>query len=400
MGKRWRMVGAVAVAVAVALAGAAGALWLNLLGPLAAGTAQAAKPPSAAASAALEFRADEVIKPALADLSELIEFSGPLIAPNTAVLRAKASGTLLALDVVEGTRVRVGQALGRIDMAELGSRIAERYANLESARATVLQAERSHAGNERLAAQNFISGTALDNSRATLDTARAALAASQALLATTQVAQRDALLVAPIAGIVAKRHVLPGEKVSVEQQVLTLVDLARLELAGNVATHVVARLQPGLPVQVTVDGLAAPLSGELARIAPAAEAGTRSIGVTVALANPGERLRAGQYALARVVLADPQPRLVLPLAALGATGGQAFVWLIDKGLLVRRAVTLGRRDEAGGRAEVLSGVGPGDIVLAARFDNLREGAPARVLAAALVAVAPQLAAASAASAAR
>ena len=285
-------------------------------------------------------------------------------------------------------------------MAELGSRIAERYANLESARATVLQAERSHAGNERLAAQNFISGTALDNSRATLDTARAALAAAQALLATTQVAQRDALLVAPIAGIVAKRHVLPGEKVSVEQQVLTLVDLARLELAGNVATHVVARLQPGLPVQVTVDGLAAPLSGELARIAPAAEAGTRSIGVTVALANPGERLRAGQYALARVVLADPQPRLVLPLAALGATGGQAFVWLIDKGLLVRRAVTLGRRDEAGGRAEVLSGVGPGDIVLAARFDNLREGAPARVLAGALAAATPQLAAASAASAAR
>ena len=395
MGKRW-LIGGVVV---VLLAAAGGGLWMTQLGPLAGGNAQAAKLPGAGASAPLTFRANEVIQPALAQLSELIEFSGPLVAPNSAVLRAKASGTLLTLDVAEGSRVRAGQALGRIDMAELGSRIAERNANLESARATLLQAERSHAGNERLAAQNFISGTALDNSRATLDTARAALSAAQAALATTQVAQRDASLVAPIAGIVAKRHVLPGEKVSVEQQVLTLVDLARLELAGNVATHAVARLQPGMPVQISVEGLDTPLTGALARIAPAAEAGTRSIGVTVLLANPGERLRAGQYALAQVLLADPQPRLVLPLAALGSTGGQSFVWLIDKGLLVRRAVTLGRRDEAGGRAELLSGVGPNDQVLAARFDNLREGAPARVLAAGVPAAALPVAALAAASAA-
>ena len=399
MGKRLRWLGA----VAVMLAAAAGGVWMSQRGPLSAGSAQAARPPAAAASAPLDFRADEVIKPTLARLSELVEFSGPLVAPNTAVLRAKASGTLLALDVAEGARVRAGQAVGRIDMAELGSRIAERHANLESARATVLQAERSHDSNERLAAQSFISGTALDNSRATLDTARAALSAAQAALATTQVAQRDASLTAPIAGIVARRHVLPGEKVSVEQQVLTLVDLARLELAGNVGTHAVARLQPGMPVQITVEGLDTPLAGELARIAPAAEAGTRSIGVTVALANPGERLRAGQYALARVVLADSQPRLVLPLAALGSTGGQSFVWLIDKGLLVRRAVTLGRRDEAGGRAEVLHGVDAEATVLAARFDKLREGAPARVLAAGAAPAAPTMAlqaAASAPSAAR
>ena len=394
MGKRWRVVGLMGMAVVV-VAALAGGVWMTQRGPWSAGHAQAAKLPGAAASAPLDFRANEVIQATLAQLSEVVEFSGPLVAPNTAVLRAKASGTLLALDVAEGSRVRAGQALGRIDMAELGSRIAERNANLESARASLLQAERSHAGNERLAAQNFISAAALDNSRATLDTTRAALAAAQATLATTQVAQRDASLVAPIAGIVAKRHVLPGEKVSVEQQVLTLVDLARLELAGNVATHAVARLQPGMPVQVQVEGGDAPLTGELVRIAPAAEAGTRAIGVTVALANPGERLRAGQYALARVVLADPQPRLVLPLAAVGATSGQSFVWLIDKGVLVRRAVTLGRRDEAGGRAEVLSGVGPDDQVLAARFDSLREGAPARVLAAGTAPAAPPIAMAAA-----
>ena len=384
MRKSW-LIGAGVVVAAAAGAG----VWMTQRGSLPVGSAQAAKAPGAAASAPLDFRANEVVSPQLARLSQTIEFSGPLVAPNTAVLRAKASGTLLALDVAEGARVRAGQALGRIDMADLGSRIAERDANLESARATVLQAERSHASNERLAAQNFISGTALDNSRATLDTARAALSAAQASLATTRVAQRDANLVAPIAGIVAKRHVLPGEKVAVEQQVLTLVDLAQLELAGSVGTHEVGRLAPGMVVQVRVEGLAQPIAGQVARIAPAAEAGTRSIGVTVAVANRDERLRAGQYALARVELPDELQRLVVPLAAVGSTSGQNHVWLIDKGVLARRAVTLGRRDEAGGRVEVLNGLATDAQVLAARFDNLREGAPARVMAPApLAAAAP------------
>ena len=388
------LIGAGVVVVAAAGVG----VWMTQRGPLAPGTAQVAKAPGASASAPLDFRANEVVSPQWARLSQTLEFSGPLVAPNTAVLRAKASGTLLALDVTEGARVRAGQLLGRIDMAELGSRIAERDANLESARATVLQAERSHASNDRLAAQNFISAAALDNSRATLDTARAALSAAQASLATTRVAQRDASLVAPIAGIVAKRHVLPGEKVAVEQQVLTLVDLAQLELAGNVGTHEVARLAPGMAVEVRVEGVAQPITGQVARIAPAAEAGTRSIGVTVTVANRDERLRAGQYALARVDLPDGQQRLLVPLAAVGASSGQNHVWLIDNGVLARRAITLGRRDEAGSRVEVLTGLATDAQVLAARFDNLREGAPARVLAAAPLAAAGSASSAAASAA--
>ena len=389
-----------AVVVVVVVAAVAGsALWMNQRGPMQAGSAQAASKPRtvAAASAAaasavpLEFLASEVVQPGRASLSQSIEFSGPLVAPNTAVLRAKAAGTLLGLSVREGDRVSAGQVVGRIDMADLGSRIAERGALLESSRATLAQAERSHASNERLAAQGFISASALDSSRAQVDTARAGLNAAQATLDTTRIAQRDAALLAPIAGIVAKRHVLPGEKVTVEQPVLTLVDLRTLELAGSVATHEVGRLAPGMAVWVTVEGNAAPLAGQLVRIAPTAEAGTRAIGVTVALPNGQERLRGGQYALARVELSDPQQRMVLPVPAVASTGGQSQVWLIDQGVLVRRAITLGRRDDAGGRVEVLEGLAADAQVLAARFDNLREGAPARVVAARTPPAAPGVA---------
>ena len=355
----------------------------------------------------LEFAPRELTRPLLVRLPAVLEFSGPLVAPQTELVRAKVNGTLFTLTVGEGNRVQAGQLLGRIELAELNTRVAERQAMLESARATLAQADRAHASNERLAAQQFISAQALETSRAALDTGRANLNAAQAALETARVGQREASLLAPIAGILARRHVLPGERLSVKQQVLSIVGLSRLELAGNVGTHEVARLAAGMPVQVQVEGLTQPVAGRLARIAPAAEPGTRSIGVTIELANLrrcvglpqagapprgaggaadlgadcAELLRAGQYALARVTLADDTERLTLPDTALGKTGGQDHVWVIDNGLLARRAVTVGRRDERAGRVEVLQGVTPASQVLAARFDNLREGAKASVVAA-------------------
>lgn len=328
----------------------------------------------------LEFMQREVVKPAWAAMPVTIEFSGPLVAPDSAIVRAKAAGTLVGLHVQEGARVKPGQPLGRIDLAELQSRSSERLAAAEAARAALAQAERTHASNERLAAQSFISPHALETSRSQLDSARAMHEAARAALDATRVGLREAALVAPIGGIVARRHVVPGEKVALEQPLLTLVDLARLELAGSVGTHEVARLQPGMPVQVRVEGFAAPVTGTLARIAPAAETGTRSIGVTIALANARETLRAGQYAVARVELGDEQRRLTVPVGAVGSTAGQDHVWVISEGALLRRAVTLGRRDESRGRVEVLTGLAPEAQVLAARFDNLREGAKAVVVA--------------------
>ena len=332
------------------------------------------------AAVTLEFEAREVVRPQWTKMPATIEFSGPLVAPDTAVVRAKAGGTLVGLTVQEGSRVKVGQSLGRIDLAELMSRSSERQASADAARAALAQAERTHASNERLAAQSFISSIALETSRSQLDSARAMYEAAIASLDVSKVSLREAALVAPIGGIVAKRHVVPGEKVVMEQTLLTIVDLSRLELAGLVGTHEVPRLQPGMAVQVRIEGMAQPVVGRLARIAPMAEAGTRSIGVTIALDNPKETLRAGQYALARVDLADDTKRLTVPLTALGNTSGQDQVWVISDGALLRRAVTLGRHDATRGRVEVLSGLTDDARVLGVRFDNLREGAKALVVA--------------------
>jgi membrane fusion protein (multidrug efflux system) len=364
----------VAIAVGVAIKTGKGPAALP------ASAAMAANVPDAAASdAPLDFTVSEAARPVALALPQFIEFSGALVAPNTAMVRAKATGTLLTLAVQEGQRVKAGELLGRIDVSDLASHVAERSANLAAVRATLAQAQRTHDSNIGLANDKFISPIALDSSRSQLDSAKAQAAAAEAALDSSRIALRDASLVAPISGIVSKRYVVAGEKVSAEQQVVTIVDLRLLELAGTVGTQDVARLSAGMPVTLKIEGIDKPIDGRLARIAPAAEAGTRSIGVAVQLQNPRETMRAGQYAVAQVKIGDATARLTVPIGAISSSSGQEYVWTVEGGKLLRRTVTTGRRDPVRGRAEVLDGLSPDVPVLGARFDNLREGAKARVV---------------------
>jgi len=351
-----------------------------------ASAAMAANAPDAAASEVpLDFTPNEASKPLQLALPQVVEFSGPLVAPNTAIVRAKATGTLLSLDVQEGQRVKAGEPIGRIDVSDLQSKVAERAANLAAVRTTLDQAQRTHESNIGLANDKFISPIALENSKSALESAKAGVAAAQAALDSARIALRDASLLAPISGIVSKKYVVSGEKVTAEQQVVTIVDLHLLELAGTVGTQEVGQLSTGMPVTLKIEGLGKPIDGKLARIAPAAEAGTRSIGVVVQLQNPKETMRAGQYAVAQVQIGDATPRLTVPISAISSASGQEYVWTVEKGKLLRRTVTTGRRDPVKGRAEVLEGLTPDALVLGARFDNLREGAKARVVAVATAA---------------
>jgi RND family efflux transporter MFP subunit len=397
MRKRWVVGGVVAIiaiAAGIALKGGKD----NFIVP--ASAALASTPDKKPVDPPLDFTSLEAARPLTLTMPQVIEFSGALVAPDTAMVRAKATGTLLSLDVQEGSRVKAGQALGRIDVSDLQSHVAERSANLAAVKTTLAQAERTHKSNIDLAASNFISPIALESSRLQVESARAQVAAAEAAADSARVALRDAALIAPIGGIVSKRYVVPGEKVTAEQQVVTIVDLRRLELAGTVGTPDVPKLKPGMPVELRIEGMSDPVHGTLARIAPAADAGTRSIGVAVQIDNPTEALRAGQYAVAQVVIGGVTPRLTVPVGAISTASGQEYVWTIEKGQLLRRTVITGRRDPVRGRAEVLEGLSPDAYVLGARFDNLREGAKARIVASATSNSPAPAAAASAVTAAR
>jgi RND family efflux transporter MFP subunit len=240
-------------------------------------------------------------------------------------------------------------------------------------------AEKTRTTNQTLLKQNFISQNAFDNSESSYNVAQGSVKSAEAQVQIAKNALRDAVAVSPLTGIVAKRHVQPGEKVAFDSPLVTVVDLKDMELQAVVPATDVPELSIGKMVELTIDGFGERrFSGRVERINPATEPGTRSILVYVGIPNQDGSLRGGMFATGRIALAAGAPVPTVPATALRTEAGQAFVWTLEDRKLVKRIVMTGARDDAAGRVELRTALPVGALVLAAKFDNLKDGAPAMV----------------------
>jgi len=234
----------------------------------------------------LEFAPTDLTAVEMRPLSRWLAVSGALQPVRQAVIKARVSGEVRKVEVREGEPVREGQAVARFDTADLDARVAERLGAYESAKAQLALAEKTRAMNVRLLNEKFISQNAFDGSESSLSVAQGSVKSAEAQLRLAQNARRDATVAAPLSGIVAKRHVQPGEKVAFDAPLLTIVDLRDLELAANVPAVDVPELKVGMPVELAVDGYGdRRFGGRIERINPTTEPGTRSILVFVGLPN-------------------------------------------------------------------------------------------------------------------
>ena len=282
--------------------------------------------------------------------------------------------------VREGEPVRAGQVLARLDTADLEAKLIERQGALESARAQLALAEKTRASNVKLLNEKFISQTAFDSSQSGLDVAKGNVKSLEAQVKLAEYALRDAVVIAPLPGIVGKRHAQVGEKVALEAPIVTVVDLAELELQAMVPAIDIPGLAVGMPVELAVDGFGErKFNGRIGRINPSTEPGTRAILVYVGMKNADAALRSGMFANGRIALAASEPIPTLPQAAVRTEAGPEL--RVDDRQRQARPAASSRSAGATtttGRVEVKTAL-PRDLpVLATRFDNLKEGAPALV----------------------
>jgi RND family efflux transporter MFP subunit len=328
----------------------------------------------------LEFTVRDVVQVTPRALASELALPGTVQAVSQATVRSKLSAEVRSVGVREGDRVRAGQVVAELDTAQLRMQQAERQAALESARAQLAQTERTREVNAQLVKQNFISQNAFDTADSAYRAQAAAVTAAQAQLEQTQLLLADAVVRAPIDGLVARRHVQPGEKVTFDAPLVAIVDLARLEVQAQAPVSEVVQIAVGARADVEIEGLSErSFAGRVERINPSAEPGSRTINVYVSLANENALLRAGMFARVRLQVRQDREVPALPLSAIQNDGGQAVVWLIADGRLARRAVTLGRRDERAQMVEIVGGVSAADQVIATKFDNLRDGLAARIV---------------------
>jgi RND family efflux transporter MFP subunit len=334
---------------------------------------------SGAAAVTLEFTHADVAHVQSLPLARWLPVSGTLQPLNQATVKAKVSGDVRQITVREGETVQAGQVLARIDTADLEAKLAASIGAMESAKAQLAMAEKTRATNQALLKQNFISQNAFDNSESSFSVSQGTVKSAEAQVQLARNALRDAVAVSPLTGIVAKRHVQPGEKVAFDSPLVTVVDLNALELQAMVPAVDVPELVKGMKVELTIDGFGEQrFTGKIERINPSTEPGTRAYLVYVGIPNAQGVLRGGMFATGRVAIAAQAPTPTLPMSAIRTDAGQSYVWAIDGGKLVRRNVMLGRRDDDSGRVELKTAL-PADLpILGSKFDNLKEGAPALV----------------------
>lgn len=311
-------------------------------------------------------------------LERTLPLTGTLSPLTEATVKAKVAGELVEVAVREGESVRQGQVLARIDQTEVRARVAAREADVAAARAQLVWADKNRSTQKALLDKAFISQNAFDNVQSSYDVAVARLRSAEAELVVATKSLGDSVLLAPFPGIVAQRHVQPGERVALDAKLITVVNLSRLELEAAVPAVEIGRLRVGQEVAFSIDGFGErAFGGRIERINPSTVSGSRSVNVYAVIDNPGGELRGGLFAQGAVSLERVEGALVVPASAVREEIGQTFVYAIEDGLLKRKNVTVGAAD-AGGRVQVLQGLAAGERIVRVNLGALREGVGARL----------------------
>jgi membrane fusion protein, multidrug efflux system len=305
--------------------------------------------------------------------------SGTLTPLNQATVKSKVAAEVKETLVTEGMPVTRGQAVMRLDTADLASRVSTQQASLEEAKAKLSLAQKTQESNLALLKQKYISQNAFDTSSSQVELAQASVKSAASQLEIARRALDDATVRAPFDGIISKRLVQAGEKVASDTPMFAMVNLKQLIFEAQVPASEIPRIKAGQSVMFNVDGFSGrAFSGKVARINPAAEAGSRAMTVYIEVANADGALKGGMFAKGGITLEKSGVMPIVPATALREENGTATVYTIENNKVVAQTVKTGLRNDDEGMVEVTSGLAPGSRVLTVKLAGVKPGSSVKL----------------------
>ena len=301
-------------------------------------------------------------------VDEGLALVGQLEAEESVMLRPETDGVVGTVEFREGQEVARGAVLFRL-------RDAEQRARLREAEAQVLLTEHAWQRAQTLAGERVLSVAELDQARASRD-------AAQARLDLARVELERMTIRAPFAGMLGRRLVSPGDRVTESTDLVQIDAVATLKVSIPVPEPIVEHVGLGMPFTISVAPFPTePFPGTVYFVAPALDPANRQLLVRGRVPNPDRRLRPGLFANVRLETARKEAVLVVPESAVVYDAQGTVVWRIaDDGTAERVPVGLGLRRE--GMVEVTSGLSEGDRVVSAGTNKVMAGRPVRVAGAA------------------
>ena len=343
-----------------------------------------------------------------------VDLAGTLLAPDQAKVSAEVAGVVRSVAVEIGREVRVGDPLVTLEPKELALALARAesalrqtraqlgmadplsdgdtpppddqigavknaLANREDARANLERAEtlskrgllppaEMQAADTRLKVAEAAYQSAVDNVRgqkALLQDRRAAYDLAAKKLA-------DAVVRAPISGVVSERPVNVGEYIAERTPVVTIVKVNPLKLRTGVQERHAGIVQPGQVVEFRVESFGDTVfQGKVAYVSPSLDQTMRTFTVEALVDNDDLRLKPGFFAKGVILTKKDEGVLAVPDAAVSTLAGVSSVYLVKDGKIAQKSVTLGVRQ--GDLWEVVDGLKGDETLAASRLNELATG---------------------------
>lgn len=287
---------------------------------------------------------------------------GSLRADEAVTVRPEIAGRIARIGFAEGRAVSAGQLLFALDDAVQRAEVDQAQANLQLA-------QRSFDRASEMVSRKLMSQSDRDQAAANRDQAAATLALAEARLSKTRI-------LAPFAGTTGLKQVSPGDYVNAGQDLVNLESMQTLKVDFRVDENALPRLGAGQKLEIEVDTYPGErFAGEVYAIDPRIADATRSVALRARLANPEGRLRPGQFARVHLAVAQRDDAIVIPEQAIFPRGERLFVYVVEANIAKLREIRVGRRTP--GRAEVLSGLAVGEVLVVTGLQRIADGTPVR-----------------------
>ncbi len=334
----------------------------------------------------------------------LLNASGYVVAERKASVAAKTTGRLVWIGVEEGSRVKKGEVLARLenddvlaakDQAEANLKVA--YDNLKQAKAELDDATLNLRRNKDLLDREFIARSDYDTAFAryqkavgAFDGANSAIAANKAALQSARVFLEYTLIRAPFDAVVLTKNadlgdiITPlGATANVQSAVVTIADLRSLLVEADVSESNIGKVKPNMPCEIQLDAIPdVRFMGRVHMIVPTADRSKATVMVKVRFTELDQRVLPEMSAkvafLSREIKpGEKTPWTTVERSAVASRGGKSFVFIIKDSRVTEAPVELG--ESIGDMVEILKGIKAGDRVVLNPPGRLKTGSRIKII---------------------
>lgn len=290
-------------------------------------------------------------------MNEMIYSTASLLPDEEVDLAFETSGKIVAIHFKEGTRVRKGELLAKINDKPL-------QAQLMKLQAQKKLVEEREFRQRQLLDRDAISRESYDQVATEIETLEADIMLIEARIAETE-------LRAPFDGIVGLRLISEGAFASTQTRIVRLVKISPLKIEFSIPERYAGEVTTGFPIEFTIDGIDESFDANVYAIDPKVDINTRTIVVRALYPNTNEELKPGRFASVRALLSQIDSAISIPTEALIPEMEGEKVYIVKNGKAAERKVLTGLRTES--HIQITSGLEFGDTLLTTAILQLRDG---------------------------